>query len=72
MRLLFSILLLMLGYIFGVAYDQSMTVLPLQKEVKYCIAEKKVLHDAFDTMVTNKFKKKDYILDQARKSNREI
>ena len=71
MRLLISGFLIVLGFIFGVIYDQAIVVLPLQQEITYCLAEKNVLNDAFDAMMKNKFKKKDYILDQVRKFNRE-
>ena len=69
MRLLIGGFLIVLGAIFGVMYDQNMAVLPLQREIRTCNAEKDILTDAFQHMRPNKFKIKDYITDAARRAN---
>ena len=67
MQILLSIGLLLLGFIWGVMYDQNMAVLPLYKENKIAQARWIVLKDALDTCTKNKFKSRDYIWDAARR-----
>ena len=61
MRILITVTLMALGFIFGVAYDQNAAVLPLTKEVKVERDRNTVLDKALDLCTKNKFKKRDFI-----------
>ena len=71
MRLLITIALMGLSFIFGVMYDQNMAVLPLQKEVRAERERNTLLKTALDVCTKNKFKSRDYIWDQVQKLNKE-
>lgn len=61
MRLLIGGGLIVLGFIFGVMYDQNMAVLPLQRELKVERQRNEVLQRAIDILTKNKFKSRDAI-----------
>ena len=69
MRLLISGFLIVLGSIFGVIYDQSTVVLPLQKETKACQAEKRVLDLALDKATKNIYRKRDALWEAIWEEN---
>mgnify|MGYP001560580002 CR=1 FL=1 len=71
MRVLIGGFLISLGAMFGVMYDQSMVVLPLQREVKLANERVDLYGRALDACTKNKHKKGDYLLDQARLINRQ-
>ena len=71
MRVLIGGSLIVLGFIFGVAYDQATVVLKLQQEVKQANERVNLYGRALDACTKNKFKTKDYLLDQVRRINRE-
>ena len=70
MKILISGFLLVLGFIFGVLYDQSTVVLTLKKEHKAEQGRNALYYQALNECTQNKFKSKDYILDQVRLINK--
>ena len=70
MRVLIGGLLIVLGFIFGVAYDQSTIVLTLQKETKAYKERADLYLAALDACTKNKFKSRDYLWDQVQYINR--
>lgn len=71
-RFLAGLYLMMLGFAFGVLYDQSMVVVPLTQEVRAHLEEKVILDRALELCARNKFQKGDYIswaikLDQEKR-----
>ena len=69
MRILISGLLVVLGFMFGVAYDQATIVLKLQREIKQANERVDLYGRALDACTKNKFKSKDYLLDQVKLIN---
>ena len=74
MRVIISGLLLVFGLVFGfisgVLYDQATVVLLLQRETKTHQERADLYLAALDACTKNKFKSKDYLLDQARLINK--
>lgn len=70
MRLLIGIVLMFLGFIIGVMYDQNMTILPLQQELKVERQRNVVLKQAIDILTKNKFKSRDAIWTAVQGVNR--
>lgn len=62
MRLLIGGMLIVLGFIFGVAYDQNMAIVPLQREIRAHLEEKRIMDKALDLCTKNKFLKGDYLV----------
>jgi len=73
MKLLIGIVVLILGFIFGVAYDQAIFDKTLRRDLAECRVRSAVLDDALETMTQNtgrtKFKKADYIYDAVQRVN---
>lgn len=61
MRIIITITLMLLGFIFGVVYDQNIAVLPLMKEAHAIREEKEILERALGLCAKNKFQKGDYV-----------
>lgn len=70
MRLAIGLVLLILGFIFGVIYDQNVVVLSLHKELKAERERNTILKDATERMRENKFKIGDYIYDAMKRFER--
>ena len=67
MKLLIGSALLLVGFIWGVNYDQNMAVLPLQRALAAERVRNTILTDALDHTRTNKFKIRDYVYDAMKR-----
>ena len=67
MKLLIGSALLLVGFIWGVNYDQNTAVLPLQRALAAERVRNTILTDALDHTRTNKFKIRDYVYDAMKR-----
>ena len=67
MKLLIGSALLLVGFIWGVNYDQNTVVLPLQRALAAERVRNTILTDALDHTRTNKFKIRDYVYDAMKR-----
>lgn len=72
MRILIGGLLITVGFISGVVYDQNMAVLALQKQLRAEQVRNEILRDAIAHMRPNKFKALDYIYDAMKRYERRL
>mgnify|MGYP001582321228 CR=1 FL=1 len=70
MRVLIGSGLMLLGFIFGVMYDQNMVVLPLRAELHVERERNDILKRALDLGIPNKFKQRDAIWTAVQEVNR--
>ena len=70
MRLLIGSALILLGFIGGVIYDQALLDRTLRRGLAECQVRANILNDALDTVLTNKFRKRDFIYDAVQRQNR--
>lgn len=67
MKIPIGLFLIVLGFVFGAAYDQSVAVLPLHKELKAERERNTILRDALEHAIPNKFKMRDYEYDAMKR-----
>lgn len=67
MRVWIGMLLLTLGFLWGVVYDQNIAVLPLQKELQVERGRNDILKDALRRLRPNKHTMSDAIYDAMKR-----
>ncbi len=72
MKLLIGCGLLLLGFIFGVTYDQGLFDRTLRRDLGECQSRNVVLDDALTHATPTKFKKRDYIHDAIQRQKQVV